>query len=72
MTATPVGIWVIAMTPGIPRATVCHPNTLRHRLRRISVELSRSLTDPADIADLGAALRALRAFPNADRMQVPR
>lgn len=50
----------------------CHPNTVRHRLRRISVKLSRSLTDPADIADIGAALRALRAFPNADRMPVPR
>lgn len=50
----------------------CHPNTVRYRLRRICAALGRSLSDPADIADLGAALRALRAFPNADRMPIPR
>ncbi|GHF82304.1 helix-turn-helix domain-containing protein [Amycolatopsis bartoniae] len=43
----------------------CHPNTVRHRLKRITDELGRSLTDPADIAELGTALRALTMFPDA-------
>lgn len=41
----------------------CHPNTVRHRLRRIESELGRSLTNPADLADLMTALRALDIFP---------
>ncbi|MFC4003267.1 PucR family transcriptional regulator [Prauserella oleivorans] len=40
----------------------CHPNTVRHRLRRVTGELDRSLSDPADIAELGTALRALDMF----------
>ncbi|WP_435159072.1 PucR family transcriptional regulator [Amycolatopsis sacchari] len=43
----------------------CHPNTVRHRLKRITDELGRSLTDPADVAELGTALRALTMFPDA-------
>ena len=43
----------------------CHPNTVRHRLKRITDELGRSLSDPADIAELGTALRALSMFPDA-------
>lgn len=50
----------------------CHPNTIRHRLRRITEELGRSLTDPADIAELGAALRALNLFPEAAHLPSPR
>jgi hypothetical protein len=50
----------------------CHPNTIRHRLRRITDELGRSLTDPADIAELGAALRALNLFPEATHLPAPR
>jgi hypothetical protein len=42
----------------------CHANTIRHRLKRIAEELGRSLSDPADVAELGAALRALQAFPD--------
>lgn len=42
----------------------CHPNTVRSRLKRIAEELGRSLSDPADVAELGAALRALQAFPD--------
>lgn len=33
--------------------------------KRITDELGRSLTDPADIAELGTALRALTMFPGA-------
>ncbi|WP_158887352.1 PucR family transcriptional regulator [Amycolatopsis anabasis] len=49
----------------------CHPNTVRHRLRRISDELGRSLTDPADIAELGTALRALYMFPDTTHLPLP-
>jgi hypothetical protein len=41
----------------------CHPNTMRHRLKRITDELGRSLTDPSDIMEIGTALRALSMFP---------
>nr|WP_239155352.1 helix-turn-helix domain-containing protein [Amycolatopsis sp. FDAARGOS 1241] len=50
----------------------CHPNTIRHRLRRITDELGRSLTNPADIAELGAALRALHLFPETAHLPAPR
>jgi hypothetical protein len=50
----------------------CHPNTIRHRLRRVTEELGRSLTDPADIAELGAALRALHLFPETAHLPSPR
>lgn len=50
----------------------CHPNTIRHRLKRITEELGRSLTDPADIAELGAALRALHLFPDTSHLPAPR
>ncbi len=50
----------------------CHPNTIRHRLKRITEELGRSLTDPADIAELGAALRALHLFPDTSHLPSPR
>ncbi|WP_256256406.1 CdaR family transcriptional regulator [Streptomyces sp. MUSC 14] len=40
-----------------------HPNTVRYRLRRIEELTGRSLSDPAALADLGAALYALRLLP---------
>ncbi|HVV10209.1 helix-turn-helix domain-containing protein [Amycolatopsis sp.] len=43
----------------------CHPNTVRHRLKRITDQLDRSLSNPADVAELGTALRALTMFPDA-------
>jgi hypothetical protein len=49
----------------------CHPNTIRHRLRRMTEELGRSLTDPADIAELGAALRALHMFRDTAHLPAP-
>lgn len=50
----------------------CHPNTIRHRLKRVTEELGRSLTDPADIAELGAALRALHMFPDTAHLSTSR
>ena len=50
-----------------------HPNTVRHRLRRISAATGRSLTAPRDVAELCLALEAARQHArltgqvNADR-----
>jgi hypothetical protein len=38
----------------------CHPNTVRHRLRRITEATGRSFTAPQDIAELCLALEAAR------------
>ena len=38
----------------------CHPNTVRHRLRRIAEATGRSFTAPQDIAELCLALEAVR------------
>jgi PucR C-terminal helix-turn-helix domain/GGDEF-like domain len=40
-----------------------HPNTVRHRLRRISSATGRSLTAPRDVAELCLALEAARQQP---------
>jgi sugar diacid utilization regulator len=41
----------------------CHPNTVRHRLRRIERQTGRSLADPRSSAELFIALEALRTLP---------
>src|SRR6266705_1754937 len=52
----------------------CHPNTVRHRLRRIERQTGRPLYDPRSSAELFVALEALRtlpgpvATPEADRI----
>jgi hypothetical protein len=38
----------------------CHPNTVRYRLRRLQEHTGRSLDDPRAVAELLAALEALR------------
>ena len=42
----------------------CHPNTVRHRLRRIERQTGRSLQDPRSSAELFVALEALRSLPD--------
>src|ERR1700712_5133144 len=42
------------------RHMFCHPNTIRHRLRRIEACTGRSLTDPRATAELLVALHAVR------------
>jgi sugar diacid utilization regulator len=41
----------------------CHPNTVRHRLRRIEQHTRRSLDDPVASAELYVALEALLRLP---------
>jgi hypothetical protein len=41
----------------------CHPNTVRHRLRRIEELTSRSLSRPQDIAELCLAFEVERRLP---------
>jgi PucR C-terminal helix-turn-helix domain/GGDEF-like domain len=42
----------------------CHPNTVRHRLRRIEALTGRSLSDPRAITELCLALEAVRIRPD--------
>jgi DNA-binding PucR family transcriptional regulator len=44
-------------------ALFCHPNTVRHRLRRIETLTGKSLTNPLAIAELCLALEAVRSQP---------
>jgi hypothetical protein len=41
----------------------CHPNTIRHRLRRVQALTGRSLSDPHASAELCVALEAVRLRP---------
>jgi phosphoglycolate phosphatase-like HAD superfamily hydrolase len=44
----------------------CHPNTVRYRLRRLQEHTGRSLDDPRAVAELLAALDALRLTSGTD------
>jgi DNA-binding PucR family transcriptional regulator len=39
---------------------ICHPNTVRHRLRRIEKRTGRSLSRPKDVAELCLAFEVRR------------
>jgi DNA-binding PucR family transcriptional regulator len=39
---------------------ICHPNTVRHRLRRIENHTGRSLSRPKDVAELCLAFEVRR------------
>jgi DNA-binding PucR family transcriptional regulator len=39
---------------------ICHPNTVRHRLRRIEQRTGRSLSRPKDVAELCLAFEVRR------------
>jgi sugar diacid utilization regulator len=45
---------------GAAEALVCHPNTVRHRLRRIEKHTGRSLSRPRDVAELCLAFEVHR------------
>ena len=54
------------------RALYCHENTVRYRLRRLEERLGRTLDDPRTLAELVAALQAVRIFPELGaRMVAP-
>ncbi len=50
----------------------CHPNTVRHRLRRIAERTGRSLSDPLDTSELCIALQAERRLPAPEAGAWPR
>jgi sugar diacid utilization regulator len=49
-----------ASVRGVAEVLICHPNTVRHRLRRIEQRTGRSLSRPRDIAELCLAFEVHR------------
>ena len=49
-----------ASVRGAAEALTCHPNTVRHRLRRIEKRTGRSLSRPRDVAELCLAFEVHR------------
>jgi DNA-binding PucR family transcriptional regulator len=49
-----------ASVSGVAEVLICHPNTVRHRLRRIEKRTGRSLSRPRDVAELCVALEVHR------------
>jgi sugar diacid utilization regulator len=49
-----------ASVPGAARVLICHPNTVRHRLRRIEKHTGRTLSRPRDVAELCLAFEVHR------------
>ena len=45
------------------RMLFCHENTVRYRMRRLEGYLGGQLDDPRTVAELAAALQAVRTFP---------
>lgn len=45
------------------KALFCHPNTVRYRMNRIEQVLRTDLSDPVALADVSAAVQALKLFP---------
>jgi DNA-binding PucR family transcriptional regulator len=49
-----------ASVNGAAEVLICHPNTVRHRLRRIEKHTGRSLSRPRDVAELCLAFEVHR------------
>jgi DNA-binding PucR family transcriptional regulator len=49
-----------ASVGGAAEVLICHPNTVRHRLRRIEKRTGRSLSRPRDVAELCLAFEVHR------------
>ena len=49
-----------ASVSGAAEVLICHPNTVRHRLRRIEKHTGRSLSRPKDVAELCLAFEVHR------------
>jgi sugar diacid utilization regulator len=49
-----------ASVRGAAEVLICHPNTVRHRLRRIEKRTGRSLSRPRDVAELCLAFEVHR------------
>ncbi len=55
-------VWqdIDASVCGAAKVLICHPNTVRHRLRRIEKRTGRSLSRPRDVAELCLAFEVHR------------
>jgi DNA-binding PucR family transcriptional regulator len=53
-------------TAGTAERLFCHANTVRYRLHRLEELTGRSLENPGDVADIRAAMIALRLLPRLD------
>jgi len=53
------------------RRIYVHPNTVRHRLKRIEQHTGRSLDHPRAVAELTVALNAVRLFPDITTSPTP-
>jgi sugar diacid utilization regulator len=49
-----------ASVRSVAEVLICHPNTVRHRLRRIEKRTGRSLSRPKDVAELCLAFEVQR------------
>jgi DNA-binding PucR family transcriptional regulator len=49
-----------ASVRGTAEVLICHPNTVRHRLRRIEKHSGRFLSRPRDVAELSLAFEVHR------------
>jgi DNA-binding PucR family transcriptional regulator len=49
-----------ASVRSVAEVLICHPNTVRHRLRRIEKRTGRSLSRPKDVAELCLAFEVHR------------
>jgi sugar diacid utilization regulator len=49
-----------ASVRSVAEVLICHPNTVRHRLRRIEKHTGRSLSRPKDVAELCLAFEVHR------------
>ncbi len=61
------GVWLDCGGSADQAATIlfCHPNTVRHRLRRLEEHTGRSLADPRGTAELALAFEIDRRLPAA-------
>jgi GAF domain-containing protein len=59
-----------ASVGGAAEVLICHPNTVRHRLRRIEKRTGRSLSRPRDVAELCLAFEVHRRLCSRNPLKV--
>ena len=59
-----------ASVAGVAEVLICHPNTVRHRLRRIEKRTGRSLSRPRDVAELCLAFEVHRRLRSRNPLRL--